>query len=246
MKLNTARILFLSALIIDIVLASNVLPVFYLLRRLVPLIVLISLCTILPKIQRKKIQSRIKNFLFVYLIADILLGFVAYNFRLPSSIGFLFYSKNWLSNIVYSIQYEQIQFLLDLIPKILYWIAFGFLLAENKDLSQKNESNVSISFKLAIANLIVLVLQTGCNGFISNAWEDNLNCTGEHALGAAFVAILLIAIKIILALPVFILSLIGIFKAIRKKNKIRRNNQKGLAIHIACLVISGLQVFFWW
>ena len=74
-------------------------------------------------------------------------------------------------------------------------------------------------------------MQTASNHF--KRMEKNLNCSGEQALGAAFVAIFLIAVKGFLSLPVFILSLVGIFKATRKKNKIRRNNRKGFAIHIA-------------
>ena len=113
--------------------------------------------------------------------------------------------------------------------------------------SESEDTNkISSTFKISIVCIVVLIFQTILNSFIVTAFDDNQNDTGEHAIGMAFVALILIVGKFILSFPTILLSTIGIVKKIPKKNKGKRLNQNGFIINIACLVISELQVFFWW
>lgn len=223
----------------------------FLILHLIPLIVLIIVSQKIPKIEDKKKLSLIEKYLILYLSLDVFLGLVTYNFSLPIYISFLFYSKRWLYDIVYIIRYQMYYLAADLILNILYWISYAFLL---KDISNRlhllpeteKKNKTSPSFKISIANMIVLTFETVLNFFIYLAFEDNKGGSGEHAIGMAFVALFLIGVKMIFSLPTLILSIIGILKGKQQKNKDMKLNQKGLTINIVCLVICELQVWLWW
>ena len=247
--------------------SDNLSAAVYSLLHFVPLVALILLCANLHRIEEKPRLSLIKKCLIAYLAFDALLGLVTFRFNLPRFIGFLFYAKGWWFYIVYMIRYVQFDLAVNLALVVLYWVAFGFLLVEisslidrsqdsndsektdgsalalpNADVSQK----ISPSFKIAVANMIVLVLQTAINFCIHLAWSENSSGSGEHAIGMAFVMLLLMAAKFVFSLPVLVPAIVGIVTACRSKNKPLRHNQKGLRINIICLVICEVEVFLWW
>lgn len=248
--------------------ADNLSAAVYSLLHFVPLVALILLCANHHRIEEKPRLSLIKKCLIAYLAFDALLGLVTFRFNLPRFIGFLFYAKGWWFYIVYMIRYVQFDLAVNLALVVLYWVAFGFLLVEisslidrsqdsndsektdgsalalpNADVSQK----ISPSFKIAVANMIVLVLQTVLNYYIYLYWEKiSDGTTGMQAIGLAFLFIMLLAFKFMLSLPVLILSIIGIIQSNRKQNKSERYNRKALFINIICLVICEVEVFLWW
>ena len=146
----------------------------------------------------------------------------------------------------------------NLILNVLYWISYAFLLKdisnrlhplpekENEIPESEKKNKTSPSFKISIANMIILTFETVLNYFIYLGYEDIKGGTGEHALGMVFVAFFLIVAKFIFSLPTLILSIIGIVKGNQQKNKEMKLNQNGLTINIACLVICELQVWLWW
>lgn len=237
---------------------DNLAVFIFLILHLIPLIVLIIVSQKIPKIEDKKKLSLIEKYLILYLSLDVFLGLVTYNFSLPRYIKFLFYSKRWLYDIVYMIRYQMYYLAADLILNILYWISFAFLLKDisnrwnlvpetEKEIPEIEKKNkISPSFKISIANMIVLAFQTVLNFFIYHGYEDIKGGTGEHALGMVFVAFFLIIAKFIFSLPTLVLSIIGIVKGNQQKNKDMKLNQKGLTINIVCLVICELQVWLWW
>ena len=229
-----------------------------LILHLIPLIVLIIVSQKIQKIEDKKKLSLIEKYLILYLSLDVFLGLVTYNFSLPRYIRFLFYSKSWLYDIVYIIRYQMYYLAADLILNVLYWISFAFLLkdisnrwnlvpeTENEIPESEKKNKTSPSFKISIANMIVLTFETVLNFFIYLGYEDIKGGTGEHALGMVFVAFFLIVAKFIFSLPTLVLSIIGIVKGKQQKNKEMKLNQNGLTINIVCLVICELQVWLWW
>ena len=237
---------------------DNLAVFIFLILHLIPLVVLIIVSQKIPKIEDKKKLSLIEKYLILYLSLDVFLGLVTYNFSLPRYIRFLFYSKRWLYDIVYIIRYQMYYLAADLILNILYWISFAFLLkdisnrwnlvpeTENEIPESEKKNKTSPSFKISIANMIILTFETVLNYFIYLAFEDNKGGSGEHAIGMAFVVLFLIVVKFIFSLPTLILSIIGIVKGKQQKNKEMKLNQKGLTINIVCLVICELQVCFWW
>ena len=237
---------------------DNLAVFIFLILHLIPLVVLIIVSQKIPKIEDKKKLSLIEKYLILYLSLDVFLGMVTYNFSLPRYIRFLFYSKRWLYDIVYMIRYQMYYLAADLILNVLYWISFAFLLKDisnrwnlvpetEKEIPEIEKKNkISPSFKISIANMIVLAFQTVLNFFIYHGYEDIKGGTGEHALGMVFVAFFLIIAKFIFSLPTLVLSIIGIVKGNQQKNKDMKLNQKGLTINIVCLVICELQVWLWW
>ena len=230
----------------------------FLILHLIPLIVLIIVSQKIPKIEDKKKLSLIQKCLIIYLSLDVFLGLVTYNFSLPIYIRFLFYSKSWLYDIVYIISEEMYYLAVDLILDTIYWISYAYLLkdisnrlhllpeTENEIPESEKKNKTSPSFKISIANMIILTFETVLNFFIYLAFEENKGGSGEHAIGMAFVALFLIGVKMIFSLPTLVLSIIGIVKGNQQKNKEMKLNQNGLTINIVCLVICELQVWLWW
>ena len=237
---------------------DNLLIFIFLILHFIPLIVLIIVSQKNPKIEDKKKLSLIEKYLILYLSLDVFFGLVTYNFSLPRYIRFLFYSKSWLYDIVYMIRYQMYYLAVDLILNILYWISYAFLLkdisnrlyllpeTENEIPEAEKKNKTSPSFKISIANMIILTFETVLNFFIYLAFEDNKGGTGEQAIGMAIVVLFLIVVKFIFSLPTLVLSIIGIVKGKQQKNKDMKLNQKGLTINIVCLVICELQVWIWW
>ena len=227
----------------------------FIILHLIPLIVLIIVSQKIPRIEDKKKLSLLQKCLIIYLSLDVFLGLVTYNFSLPSYISFLFYSKSWLYDIVYIIRYQMYYLAADLLLNILYWISYAFLLkdisnrwnfvpgTENEIPESEKKNKTSPSFKISIANMIILTFETVLNFFIYLGYEDIKGGTGEHALGMVFVAFFLIVAKFIFSLPTLVLSIIGIVKGNQQKNKEMKLNKKGLTINIVFLVICELQVW---
>ena len=225
-----------------------------------PLVALLVICAKMQRIKDRARLSLLKNCLIAYLAADALLGLVTFRFSLPCFVGFLFYARGWWFYIVFLIRYGQFQLAVNLALDVLYWIAFGFLLVELSDLieplaanaAERGESaasggqKVSASFKIAVASMLLLALQTALNACLWRAWREIRSDSGEHAVGVAFVALLLLAAKFLCSLPVLIPAIVGIVKACRQKNKALRYNRQGLWINSACLLASLAQVFLWW
>lgn len=228
-----------------------------LLLHLVPLVALIIISRKIPYFEKKSKLPLVQKCLIVYLAASVLLGLAAFSFNLPRPISFLFYSRSWWFDIVYFIRYEMYYLAIDFAITVLYWISYAILLAdisnrlnpvpEEKELSgDELQLKTSASFKISIANMICLILQTGLNSCIVLAFEKNKGGTGEQAIGMAIVGLILIAIKFLISLPVLILSIVGIVKSRQQKSRLMKNNHRGFVINVICLVISELQVFLWW
>ena len=95
-------------------------------------------------------------------------------------------------------------------------------------------------------------VQTVLNIVIAIAMHKNMSgVSGEHAIGAAFVALILIVFKVFLdliILPAIPLSIAGIVKCNSKKEieQDRRKRLLGKKINIICLVIACLELIFIW
>ena len=228
-----------------------------LLLHLVPLVALIIISRKIPYSEEKSKLPLVQKCLIAYLAVDVLLGLVTFKFNLPRPISFLFYSRSWWFDIVYLIRYEMYYLAINFVITVLYWISYAILLAdisnrlnpvpEEKELSgDELQIKTSASFKISIANMICLIIQTGLNSCIVLAFEKNKGGTGEQAIGMAIVGLILIAIKFLISLPVLILSIVGIVKSRQQKSRLMKNNHRGFVINVICLVISELQVFLWW
>ena len=240
---------------------NNLYVALFSLLHFIPLVVLIAISKKVQKIEDKKKLSIIQKCLVSYLAIDVILGLVTFKFALPRYIGFLFFSKNWWFCIVYIIRYEQFQLVLDLAIDALYWVAFGFLLAdisklsdtpkeasslENELLDTSGKQKTSPSFKIAVACMVLLVFQTALNYCAVSVWNENNYATGMQAIGLAFLFFILVAAKILFFLPVLIPAIVGIVKATLSKNKPLTKNGIGLKINVACLAVGALETFFWW
>ena len=267
MKSKTPCILFLLVLTVDFAQSlfnfvryfesreDNLSVALFSLLHFLPLVVLAALSRKVLKIEGKTRLSVIQKCLVAYLALDVILGLVAFQFSLPRPLGFLFYSKNWWFCIVYMICYEQYGLAVDLAIDIFYWVSYGVLLAgisakvnpsESEIDLTENGKKTSASFKIAVANMIFLAVLTALNYVIYLGFEENKKGTGEHAIGMAFVALILIAAKFVFSLPNLILSVVGIVKSRAPVDKARKHSKYGLWINIACLVICEAEVFLWW
>ena len=146
MKKSIALWMFISVFILDFMYSLyNFIPgfanrddnfsvSFISLLHLVPLVALIVICAFLPKIQKKTKLSAIKIGLIIYLSLDVIFGFIVLRFRFPKYFGFLFYSSSWLFDIVcIIIRYNFYRLAIDFALDVIYWDAFGFLLAESSN-----------------------------------------------------------------------------------------------------------------
>ena len=104
----------------------------------------------------------------------------------------------------------------------------------------------SPSYKISIASRILLAVQTAFSVLVFIVLQEQKDVSGEHAMGAAFVIIIMILVRIVISLPTVVLSIVGIVKGKQNINKELKYNQTGFKWNIACLVISELQVFLVW
>ena len=241
---------------------NNFLTAFYILLNLLPLAVLIFLSKKIYQIQNKEQLSKIKIALICYFVFDVCMGFVSYIIDVPFFINSLFYSNGWWFNIVYLLKYQFYYFGINLTITVFYWVAYAFLLGEISKLINppaisastlesdsapaSGKEKTSPSYKISIASIILLCIQSVFDIVIFAAMQEQKNTSGEHAMGAVIVILLLIIVKVIISLPTVILSIIGIVMGKQSKNKDLKYNQKGLKRNIVCLVISELQVLLLW
>ena len=241
---------------------NNLLSAFFILLNLLPLVALIFLSKKIYQIQNKERLSKIKICLICYLVLDVCMGFVTYNLYVTPFISCLFYSDDWIRVIVEFGGYEQYYILIRLAIIILYWVAFAFLLGEISKLinpaavpasttesvsdSASDSEKTSPSYKMSIASIISLGIQSVFDIVIFAVMQEMKDTSGEHAMGAAIVILLMIFVKIVISLPTVIFSIIGIVMGKQVKNKDLKYNQKGLKRNIVCLVISELQVWLLW
>lgn len=111
--------------------------------------------------------------------------------------------------------------------------------------------SISTGYKLGIVNIVLLSIQTIVNIIIAVIMHKNMQDTGEHAIGTAFVAIILIALKLLLDLiflPAIPISIAGIIKSNSKNeiNQARKNRLLGKKINIICLLISVAELLLIW
>ena len=109
-----------------------------------------------------------------------------------------------------------------------------------------------ILYLLPLIAFIILSIQTVLNIIIALAMHDNMSgVSGEQAMGAAFVALILIVFKVFLdliLLPAIPLSIAGIIKCNSKKEieQDRKNRLLGKKINIVCLVIAVAELVLIW
>lgn len=151
-----------------------------------------------------------------------------------------------------------ILFVFSLAFDISFWvITIMFIKGLNKTITPEEQFNeglgkTSTGYKLGIASMILLSVQTVLNIIIALAMHDNMSgVSGEQAIGSALVALFLIAIKVfqdLVLLPAIPLSIIGIVKCSSKKEKDqdRKNRLLGKKINIVCLVIAVAELLFIW
>ena len=110
----------------------------------------------------------------------------------------------------------------------------------------------STGYKLGIANIILLSIQTEVNVIVAIVMHRNLSDTsGEHAIGTVFVAFILILFKLavdLIFLPVIPISIAGIVQCSSKKEieQDRKKRLLGRKINIVCLVTAVSELVFLW
>lgn len=229
-----------------------------------PIAVLIILSKKIKQIQDIQMCMKIKNYVLIYIIACIFLGLIYFILTDLSSISIpvlpfkIFYSYNWLYYISYIIKYNIFRFIIPLIFNVYFWIiSIMFANSITKKFDKEaildyGTGKTSTGYILAIASIVILCIQTVMNIIIAIAMHENLSyTTGEHAIGTAFFALILIIIKLIVAiilLPIIPLSIIGIIRCNSKLEieQNRKNRIVGRRINIICLVIAVLQLVFLW
>ena len=231
---------------------------------LLPLIAFIILSKKLEHIKDLKTCIKIKNYVLLYIIACIFLGIIYCLLSNHSGISFplspfyIFYSCKWLFCISYIIKYQMFRLFIPLIFDIYFWV-ISILFVKNltnkfndEQIFDLENGTTSTGYKISIASIIILSIQTITNITLAIAMHENLsNTTGEHAIGTAFFALILIALKLFLdfiLLPAIPVSIVGIVCCSSKKEieQNRKNRRLGKWINIICLVIAALQLLFLW
>lgn len=231
---------------------------------LLPIAAFIILSKKVEQIEDIQKCMKIKNYVLIYIFASIFIGLIyfiltdLYSIRIPNLPFKIFYSYNWLYYISYLIKYNIYRFIIPLIFDINFWIiSIMFANSITKKFDKEKTINygtgkTSAGYKLAIASIVILCIQTLANIIIAIAMHENLYYTsGWHAIGAALLAFFLIIIKLIIdfiLLPVIPLSIIGIVRCNSKLEieQDRKNRIVGRRINIICLVIAVLQLIFLW
>lgn len=231
---------------------------------LLPLIALIYISKKAAELEDSQKRLKIKIYVTIYLIASFVSGIVhfilsdLFSCSIPTFPPCLFYTSGWLGLISMIIKYHLFYLFISLAFDISFWvITIMFIKGFNKTITPEEEFNegigkTSTGYKFGIASIITLSIQTVLNIIIALAMHDNMSgVSGEQAMGAAFVALFLIAIKVfmdLILLPALPLSIIGIVKCSSKKEKDqdRKNRLLGKKINIVCLVIAVAELVLIW
>ncbi len=225
---------------------------------LLPLIAFIILSKKVAEIEDSQKIMKIKKILIIYLCSCLIFGAVNYLLKVPFFISCLFYTNSWLFYLIYIIAYNQLYLIFSLVLDICFFVISILFI---KNLGKRKDSyaefmegmgKTSTGFKLGIANIIILSIQTVLNIVIAISMHEIMSgVSGEQAIGAAFLAFILIAFKLFLdliLLPAIPLSIAGIVKCNSKKEieQDRKNRLLGKKINIVCLVIACLELIFIW
>ena len=225
---------------------------------LLPLIAFIILSKKVAEIENSQKIMKIKKYVIIYLFACLIFGAVNYLIKVPFFISCLFYTNSWLFYLIYIIAYNQLYLIFSLVLDICFFVISILFI---KNLGKRKDSyaefmegmgKTSTGFKLGIANIIILSIQTVLNIIIALAMHDNMSgVSGEQAIGAAFLALILIVFKVFLdliILPAIPLSIAGIVKCNSKKEieQDRKNRLLGKKINIICLVIAVAELVLIW
>ena len=225
---------------------------------LLPLIAFIILSKKVAEIEDSQKIMKIKKYVIIYLFACLIFGAVNYLLKVPFFISCLFYTNSWLFYLIYIIAYNQLYLIFSLVLDICFFVISILFI---KNLGKRKDSyaefmegmgKTSTGFKLGIANIIILSIQTVLNIVIAISMHDNMSgVSGEQAMGAAFVALILIVFKVFLdliLLPAIPISIAGIIKCNSKKEieQDRKNRLLGKKINIVCLVIAVAELVLIW
>ena len=225
---------------------------------LLPLIAFIILSKKVAEIEDSQKIMKIKKYVIIYLFACLIFGAVNYLIKVPFFISCLFYTNSWLFYLIYIIAYNQLYLIFSLVLDICFFVISILFI---KNLGKRKDSyaefmegmgKTSTGYKFGIASIVLLSIQTVLNIIIALAMHDNMSgVSGEHAIGAAFVALILIVFKVFLdliLLPAIPLSIAGIVKCNSKKEieQDRKNRLLGKKINIVCLVIAVAELLLIW
>ena len=225
---------------------------------LLPLIAFIILSKRVSEIEDSQKIMKIKKYVIIYLFACLIFGAVNYLIKVPFFISCLFYTNSWLFYLIYIIAYNQLHLIFSLVLDICFFVISILFI---KNLGKRKDSyaefmegmgKTSTGYKFGIASIVLLSIQTVLNIIIALAMHDNMSgVSGEQAMGAAFVALILIVFKVFLdliLLPAIPLSIAGIIKCNSKKEieQDRKNRLLGKKINIVCLVIAVAELVLIW
>lgn len=230
---------------------------------LLPLFAFILLSKKAEEIDDLEKRIKVKKIVIFYISACFFLGVIdsilsnIFYVHLPKFIFRIFYSANWLFNISYIIRYHMYNLIISLSFEIcLTVISIFFINSLGKEKTTEKEfedetGSISTGYKLGIVSIVLLSIQTIVNIIIAVIMHKNMQDTGEHAIGTAFVAIILIALKLLLDLiflPAIPISIAGIIKSNSKNeiNQARKNRLLGKKINIICLLISVAELVLIW
>ena len=252
--INQIRHLFYTEFSFSMLFSSLGIRILYLL----PLITFIILSKKVAEIEDSQKIMKIKKYVIIYLFACLIFGAVNYLIKVPFFISCLFYTNSWLFYLIYIIAYNQLYLIFSLVLDICFFVISILFI---KNLGKRKDSyaefmegmgKTSTGFKLGIASIILLSIQTVLNIVIAIAMHKNMSgVSGEHAIGAAFVALILIVFKVFLdliILPAIPLSIAGIVKCNSKKEieQDRKKRLLGKKINIICLVIAVAELVLIW
>lgn len=231
---------------------------------LLPLVAFIILSKKASETDDSEKRKMIQKFVLIYIAACFLLGIIDrilesfWDIDLPMFPFGLFYSHSWLFHITCIIKYNFYSLIIPLIYDVCFWVISIMFI---KSLGKRKNSDAdfidgmgktSTGYKFGIASIIILSIQTVLNIIIAFIMHDNMSgVSGEQAMGAAFVALILIAFKLVLdlvLLPAIPLSITGIVKCNSKEEieQDRKNRRLGKKINTVCLVIAVAELVLIW
>lgn len=231
---------------------------------MLPLVAFIFISKKTAEIENMEKHLKIKKYVTAYLIVSPVYGVWKYflnrlcNWNLPIFPSCLFYPSSWLSNLEMLIKYHFSSSIINLLFEICFMvISIMFIKNINKEIPPEEEfkegiGKTSAGFKVGIAGIAVLSIQTVLNILVAIVMHENMSyVSGEHVIGTAVLAFILIAVKVfidLIFLPAIPLSIIGLVKCNSKKEieQDRKNRLLGKKINIACLVIASLELILFW